>query len=197
MSYHLYTTRGIVIQGLPYREADKYYYLFTKDLGLILASAKSVRKIESKLRFGLNDYSVGEFSLIRGREYWKITGVKETENLSHSFIESPEKRIILARVLSMTQKLVAGEEINTALFTVLDDAFKFLKSFSGNNEEIKVFEVVLMLRILSILGYGQRGEIYDSFVDTTAWSGTLLNDAIPLANQMREEIQKALEASQL
>ncbi len=197
MSYHLYTTEGIVLQGLPLKEADKYYYIFTKELGLVVASAKSVRKLESKLRFGLEDYSLGEFSFIRGREFWKITGVREKENIFRGYRESPEKRSLVVRVLNVAQKLVTGEEENIELFNLLIDSFSFLKSFQGGSEELRTFEYIVVLRMLSLLGYGRRGEVFSSFVETTAWSTLLLNDALPFIAQMREEIRTALEASQL
>jgi DNA repair protein RecO len=197
VAYHIYTTKGLILAGLPQGESDKYYYIFTEDLGLVIASAKSVRKNESKLRFGLSDLALSELSFIRGKNRWKITHAREIENLHRAFAPDQPKERVVARILEMLQKLLTGEEKHTELFTLIEDSFQFLSHAKMLSSELRSFELVLMLRILRMLGYGKEGRAYESCVNTTAWSGHLLDDAVLHQKQMTEDINNSIEASQL
>ena len=56
MSHEIHKTEGFVLGSRPIREADKYFFIYTKDFGLIGAMAKGIRKLDSKLRFHLQDF---------------------------------------------------------------------------------------------------------------------------------------------
>jgi recombinational DNA repair protein (RecF pathway) len=197
MSYHVYTTLGIVLGSLPSGDADKVHFILTRELGLILASATSVRKVESKLRYGLDDASFAELSFIRGKQRWKITHVQERENFFRTFMGDKEKQTTVFRLFAVVQKLVSGEEQNIKLFDILLHSLEFLKTFSGLPEERLAFEYITVLRILEALGYGTSREFYGSFVETSAWSAFLIRDALPYRETMRADINAALEASHL
>lgn len=197
MSYHVYTTIGIVLDGKPSGEADKYYSIFTKELGLIIASAKSVRFNQSKLRFSLDDYSLLECSFIRGKHGWKITSCREIANIYKHYFEKTETRDTALRILHLLKKLIQGEEKNEALFTLVFNALEFLKANQLREKELKAFECVALLRILSTLGYVKEEALYSSFLETSAWSIFLIEDAIPLIPNMISQINTSIEASQL
>ena len=55
--HHIYHTEGIILGSRNFGEAGKYYYIFTRDLGMITAGAQGVRKMSSKLRFVLQDFA--------------------------------------------------------------------------------------------------------------------------------------------
>jgi DNA repair protein RecO (recombination protein O) len=197
MAYHLYTTPGIVLVGKPSGEFDKYYYLFTRDLGVVVATAKSVRKPESKLSASLDDFSFGEFSLIKGKREWKITNARDSHNLYRLFSHSIEKRATMVRILRVIQKLVVGEQMHEALFSSVSDGFVFLEKTRLTKEELVAFQCVAILRILHLLGYGKDRDAYESFVSTSVWSTALLSDAIPQIESMKSDIDVSLEISQL
>lgn len=197
MSYHVYTTLGIVLDGKPSGEADKYYSIFTKELGLIIASAKSVRLSQSKLRFALNDYSLSEFSFIRGKHRWKITSSREIANIYKHYFAEDDTRDTAVRILHLLKQLLQGEEKNEALFVLVFDALQFLKMNQLRDKELKAFECVALLRILATLGYVKEEALYSSFLETSAWSSFLIDDAIPLIPDMISQINTSIEASQL
>ncbi len=135
MSYAVYTTRGFILGSAPSGEASKTYSIYTEDFGLIKGKAQGVRLLVSKLRYNLEDYSFATFSLVRGREVWRITGVeKESEPMSDARMR--------ARVLNLTRRLVQGEERNDALFAAL---------LSLKDESVS--ETSALASILDALGY--------------------------------------------
>ncbi len=183
--------------GKPSGESDKYFYLFTRDLGVVIATAKSVRKPESKLSASLDDFSFGEFSLIKGKREWKITNARDSHNLYRLFSKEKEKRATVIRILHLIKRLVVGEEMHEALFVSVSGGLSFLKKTHLTKEELLAFQCVAILRILHLLGYGNEREIYESFVSTSAWSTSLLTDALLYIERMKTDIDIALEVSQL
>lgn len=112
MSYHIYTTRGLILSARPLREADRVYSILTRDLGLIRATALGVRKESSKLRGVLEPISLSTISLVRGKEYWRIT----SSELIRKIPASPE----ILRPLALLDKLVQGEAHHAELFDAVE-----------------------------------------------------------------------------
>jgi recombinational DNA repair protein (RecF pathway) len=132
VSYHIYTTKGLVLKATPLREADRTYAILTRDLGLIRASASGVRKEASKLRGALEPFALANVSLVRGKEFWRITSAEA--------LRAIPAEAGMARPLSLLQSLVQGEEANAALFDAVE-------------EHLGSEETLLVAHILYHLGY--------------------------------------------
>ncbi len=138
MSYHIYTTRGIVLSERPVREADRIYTILTRDLGLVQATALGVRKEASKLRGALEPFVLSKISLVRGKEYWRVT--------SAECIQSISPTPTVARPLVLLEKLVRGEASHPELFDAVET-------------HIESDETTLVSQILYHLGYLKKGDL--------------------------------------
>src|ERR1700733_8051707 len=81
MSHRIYTTSGFVVESRPYGEAGKILSIFTRDLGMVNAAAQGIRLVRSKLRYHAQDFSLAKFSLVRGRDLWRVVGAENVENV--------------------------------------------------------------------------------------------------------------------
>ena len=144
MSYHIYTTKGITLSYRPWREADRIYFILTRDLGLIRATALGVRKETSKLRGSLEPIMLATVSLVRGKEYWRITSTESVKKIE------PKPEIL--KPLALLEKLVQGEAVHPELFDVVE---KFLISTSGGED----FETNFVAHILQPLGYLKESDL--------------------------------------
>jgi recombinational DNA repair protein (RecF pathway) len=161
MSYAVYSTRGFILGSSPSGEASKIFLIYTSDFGLVRARAQSVRMLSSKLRYNLEDYSFGTFSLVRGREVWRLTGAEKQE--------LPEKlSLVRARVLNLVKRLVQGEEKNEKLFNTL---------LAVTGKEMS--EPTILSQILDALGY----------LDTVSLKGASEKDVILAVNKALKETQ--------
>lgn len=187
MSYAVYTTRGFILGSAPSGEASKIYHIYTEDFGLIFAKAQSVRLLTSKLRFNLEEYSFATFSLVKGKEVWRLTGATEKLN-------NPRFSRIYARVLHLVRRLVQGEEKNHELFNIL--VFMIEGIESEFLDDIVAFESLVLIHLLSILGYIDPKIL----VGIERGSQPSLADIEVIKARKREviaEINKALKESQL
>lgn len=80
MAYVTYTTDAIVCGTYDRNTADRSYRLFTRELGMLYADARSVRLEKSKQRQALQDFSLIKVSLVKGKAGWKIGSVSEVQN---------------------------------------------------------------------------------------------------------------------
>jgi DNA repair protein RecO len=197
MSHHIYQTDGFILSSSNTGEANRYLLIFTRDLGMISATAQGVRLIESKLRYSLQDYSLSHLSLVRGKDIWRITSASKLFNLYGEL--GREQFAVFARVISLLRRLVAGEEKNEELFQILKAAALFLKEGGGqlSAEHLANFEYILVLRILNSLGYLGDNSTFQPFLQTEIWHSKLLEEMGTISKQVVSAINSSLKESQL
>lgn len=150
MSYAIYTTNAIVCGHRPRLSADAAFWLFTKEAGMVLATARSVREERSRQRFALQDFSLINVSLIQGKGGWRIGSVEALDNY---FLKSEDKEVrrSLCLVLRTLRRYVQGEEASPDLFAEVETQLRLLQNPDLPNREY--VEQLSVVRILEHLGY--------------------------------------------
>lgn len=146
MAYTIHTTEGFILSSTPIGEANRIYRIFTREFGVIVATAQGVRLNTSKLRPHLMDYVFSSISLVKGKEFWRITSASEI---------SRSKDRVYIQILTIIKRLLQGEGEHVALFDYLKQEL-----FKENLDETN-----LMVRILLELGYIDGKEITDNKKD--------------------------------
>jgi DNA repair protein RecO (recombination protein O) len=196
MAHHVYNTQGFILESTSRGEANKLYLIFTKELGMVRATAQGVRLIKSKLRYSLQDFSYIKLSIVRGKEIWRITNAQVQENLYILYKEKKDIMNVIAHVFLLIKRLIPGEEKNEELFTVLATAFDFLKTLEFTYDLSKAFEYILVLKILHNLGYHGTAADLDAFIEAE-WSHKLLEEMNIVKKTALQEINRSLRETQL
>ncbi len=199
MAHHVYNTEAFVLESSSLGEANKFYLIFTRELGMIRATAQGVRLLKSKLRYSLQDFSYLTLSVVRGKDLWRITNAKIEENLYTRYCNEKDIMHVIAQVFVLIKRLIPGEEKNEELFDVLTQAFSFLKEVAREaltKEHSKAFEYILVLKILHNLGYVGSIKDLDVFI-TKTWSVEVLRDMNDVKKQAIQEINRSLKETQL
>ncbi len=189
MSHEIYTTKGFIISSENKAEADKVFFIFTKDLGLVRATAQGVRKQESKLRYSLQDFSYSEFSFVLGKQGWKIVNATPLNFFENKIQNSPTK----VQTLRLLKKLCPQDEPHPNLFSELEKAFIFM----DKNKIVldKSMEALLVLKVLSFLGYWGDGEEY-KFIESP-FTKEVVEEVTKVRKDIVKELNKSLRATQL
>lgn len=191
--HHIYHTEAYVLGSSPKGEDSKILRLYTRELGLVYAHAQGVRKLSSKLRFTLQDFSLASVDLVRGKEVWRVT----TASPVHSYAairRNHAAETILARVHSLLTRLVTGEEANDEIYDILGRTYVLLEKSGRSPEEYRALELLSVARILIALGYLPRGMVEEElFTDTVPASFTEPS----FQHRMIRDINQALAATQL
>jgi DNA repair protein RecO len=189
----IHTTPGFIIGSRPSGEAGKMISIFTRDLGLVFASAQGIRFEKSKLRPFTQDYSFGRFSFVKGKEYWRLTSAQEERKMS---TRKPYE--LTARIASLLERLLHGEEAHPELFDCIESANLFLiDSPSLNAEELETLESLIVIRMLHHLGYiGDTADL-NGHVHSAELSEEILQSLKEKRATMNRHINKALRESHL
>lgn len=192
MSYTIYNTEAFVMSSYNSGEADRTFKLFTKDLGVISAKATGIRKVESRLRFFVQDFKYIDASIVRGKNYWRLVSARPIHELNSRKSLTTPSRI---RSLQLIGKLAPSEESLPELFSELVMAYAFTSEKHPNSEEVESVEALLALKILHALGYwGDRsgGELVKS-----PFNETSLQKIKETKKTIIKELNSSLRATQL
>ncbi len=134
MAIEKQVTRCIVLDAYEYSEHDKTYKVFTREFGLLTCHAKSVRKLESKLRAHILPRSCSLITLVQGREVWRLVGAeKET-------IESP----YIHEVTTLLKRFIRGEGSHKALYDRLIDFLTNKTVYDEQTTRLLLYYVLLV-----------------------------------------------------
>lgn len=187
----MYITDALVCGSRNSNTSDRSYLLFTREAGMVWASARSVREERSKQRFALQEFSLIRATLVRGKASWRIAGVEPMHNLYYVTTQR-DVRGCQRNIMRLLRRVMQGENPQAKLY---DDVVKSLKKLGECNP--KALELVLSLRILRELGYVAPHASYAVLLECPyAYEG------VPLLTREEEEsstraIDIALESSQL
>jgi len=196
MPHSLYRTEGLILGSKNLGEANRLIYLLTPGLGLVTAVAQGVRNLSSKLRYHLQDFSWGEFILVRGRDYWRLTGT-ESNNLSVNLLEDPSRRGVFLRICRLLYRLIRGEGNQRNLFFDLKTSFHFLSQQTFDRETLFQYELLLALRLLHHLGYVEELKLLKFLGPNLVWGERILNYSRTERVIMLQAVNQALHHSQL
>lgn len=134
MAIEKYVTPCFVIEGYDQSENDRVYKLFTREFGLVMAHAKSIRKLESKLRAHIVPRSTALVTLVRGHELWRVVG-------SEGGVVNNERIYEATRLLN---RFVRGEGAHKALY---DRLLSFVMSpvlYDTSKARVLLYYIVLV-----------------------------------------------------
>ncbi len=205
--YAITTTPGFIIESRPSGEAGKLLSIFTRDLGLVLATAQGIRLEKSKLRYHSQEYSFGEFSFVRGKEFWRLTNAAGLQS-DKKVVTLPSQQKgphhvtaadeLIARIALLLRRLLHGEEAHPELFEQIQEAFLFLEeSVELTPEQLQTLESLLVFRIMHLLGYIGTDKGLDQGLISSPITLDLITTAEPQRLNLNKHINKALRESHL
>lgn len=158
MSYKTYITEALVCGSRPHNTSDKNFVLFTREAGMLFASAKSVREERSKHRYALQDCSRVRVTLVRGKSGWRVVGTEALKNY-YALATTREDRGEVRDALRLLTRFLQGEEPHEELYT---DVCTYLEVRSDRARESR--KLIFALRTLYALGYIGEHAQYEHFL---------------------------------
>jgi DNA repair protein RecO (recombination protein O) len=142
-----YKTEAIVLRARNYGEADKVLTVFTRGLGKIQAIAKGVRKPQSRLRGGIQPFTLSLMALNTGRT-WDIITQTEPRAVWVGAQASLERLVLASYLAELIEALLPEREGNDQVFDLACRAFAGL---SAPDPELIVRAVEM--KLMNLMGY--------------------------------------------
>lgn len=192
--HHIYHTEALILGSKNYGETGRYYFLLTKDLGMIYASAQGVRKMSSKLRYVLQDFSYIKVDLVQGKDFWRITSATKTNELE-KVTKNPQTFKVFHNIARLLRRLLAGVEPNESLFADLVRGLSVLEQ-ATEPDDLHNIESIIVLRIVNNLGYIGESDVLENFIKSP-FEENLVFEASKNRRAIVKEINKALKETHL
>jgi DNA repair protein RecO len=193
--HKIFITEGIVLGKRGIAEANTLATILTDELGLVRSRAQSARLERSKLRFGLEPLTRGRFSLVRGRHEWRLTG---TTDLVRDCIATNTSagRSRAGKIAKLLVRLMPGEERVPGLYGEVVEGLQALARAS-ESELADTIECVLVLRVLSRLGYLPDNDTLTPFIERDFFSLELAAEVAASRALLVRTINESLKATGL
>jgi len=191
--HHIYHTEGIILGSKNSGEAGKYYFIFTRDLGMVYATAQGVRKISSKLRFVLQDFAYVKIDLVQGANFWRITSASKTNTLEQ-LTKNPGTFEVFSNITKLLKRLLAGIEPNETLFIDLVNGLSVLEK--AEIKDLRNIEAIIVLRILNNLGYIGENKTLQNLTKSP-FEENLVFEISKSRSEVLHQINKALKETHL
>ena len=152
----IYHTDAIVLKSMLAGEANRRVWLFTRELGLVVALVQGVRKAEAKLKSHIVEYSYIRADLVRGKEVWRLINAETISTPLGGIIDTDRARSFV-RILLSIERFVIDEGPHEALF---DHVAECAACLADESLPVKAYDTVAIWRVFVLLGYSALDESY-------------------------------------
>jgi DNA repair protein RecO (recombination protein O) len=154
MTLH-YRTQGFIFKKEDRLEADRIFSVFTKDFGRMEITAKSIRKIASKLRANTRLFLISDFEFVQGKHAKTLTDaflVKKFANI----LAVPEKFQVACRLSGILNTFLKGQQQDDRLWNLIVDCFEILDACPEEPKHYALMQQYFTWNFFSVLGYAPQ-----------------------------------------
>jgi len=147
-----YKTKGLVFGKEDRLESDRIFYIFTSEFGRLKIFGKAIRKIKSKLRGGIDIFSVSEIEFIQGKSQKTLTDAVLVEKFNN-ILSSPKRFKTAQKLARILDDFIKAEEKDENLFNLLIDCLHKLNDDSLESKDCDYIYYYFFWNFVSVLGY--------------------------------------------
>jgi DNA repair protein RecO (recombination protein O) len=149
----IYQTTGIVLSRRDYREADRWYCVFTPDKGKVEFLARGGSKLLAKLTPHLEMIAEVDLLLIFGRHYQTVAGVDRLRSFKGIYNDI-SKLTLAHNAMHLLDIGTRPEETDANLYDLLLKWLTFLETSPSVSRERAAFLTgSFALKLLALIGY--------------------------------------------
>jgi len=152
MSVH-YVTTGFVFKKEDRQEADRIFSVFTRDFGRVELFAKAIRRISSKLKGGIEIFSLSDISFIQGKNRKTLIDATVVENFSN-IPKNPEKTAAALKACRVLDIFIQGQELDEKMWKLVVDFFQKLDQEPRLAAASRLMYYYFIWNLFLVLGYG-------------------------------------------
>ena len=151
-----YKSRAVVFGKKDANEADRFFSVFTDNFGRLNILAKAIRKITSKLRGGIDVFSIVDIEFIQGKNRKTLTDAVLIERFSN-ISKNLEKFKFANEIGEILDNFIKGEEKDEKIFALVKEVFSKLNDNATDIKKGAAIYQYFLWNALSLMGY--RSEV--------------------------------------
>ena len=150
MAFH-YKTQGIIIKKQDSGEANCIFKVFTQEYGKLTLFATSVRKSTSKLRGGLELFSLSQLEFVQGKQKKVLVEAILLERYS-SIRQDFERLMSAFKIIDLIEQTITGQEKDEKIWESLQRSLLLIDQGASTQMVYRLFAQSLF----STLGYHSK-----------------------------------------
>jgi len=133
------------------KEADRIFIVFSYDFGKLEIFAKAIRKINSKLKSGIDIFFLSEIEFVQGRKNTLTDAIliDKFPNIT----KSPEKFLIARKIAKILDNFIVGQENDHKIFNLIQETFEKLNNYTLDPRRYTLIYLSFVWNFFAILGY--------------------------------------------
>lgn len=154
MAHQHYRTLGIVLAKKNRGEADRTFVLYTQNFGRIELVGKSIRKMKSKLKSGIDVFYFIEAEFIQGKNQKILTDAILLDNFFKA-LKSEKKLEVVSLMFEIVEKLTNGQEKDDKVWNLILSTIEKLALYENESKNEAIFHYFLW-NFFTFLGYSPQ-----------------------------------------
>ncbi len=143
---------GFVFKKEDRSDSDRMFYLFTDEFGCLSVFAKAIRKINSKLKSGIDIFSISQIEFIQGKNRKTLTDAGFVQKFVN--IKTSPKRFKMAHMICrVLDDFIKEQEKDREIFNLLKKCFEELDSEDLKEEKCDLIYYYFAWNLFSLLGF--------------------------------------------
>ena len=147
-----YRAKGFVFSKENRSEADQLFKIYTQEFGRLEILARAIRKTSSKLRSGIDIFTLSDIEFIQGKAQKTLTDavllekfVKTRKNL--------EKSEIMHRMANFLDSLIKEQEKDQRIYSLILEVFREMEKDALIDGQILLLYYYFFWNLVSFAGY--------------------------------------------
>ncbi len=144
-----YATEAFVFKKEDRMDADRVFSVFAKDFGRLEVFGKAIRNIDSKLRGGIDIFSLCRIEFVQGKNKKTLTDALALQKFK-SIAGDPEKLEIANAICQVAHEFLKGQEKDEKILALLVEVFGKLQAGRAR----KLIYYYFFWNFMALLGHG-------------------------------------------
>lgn len=147
-----YRTTGIVLGKRDKAESDRIFNIFSNEFGAVELHAKAIRKINSKLKSGIDLFYLSEIEFIEGKHHKTLTdafAIKRFDNI----VRDPKKIKTAGRISEILENFLKGQRKDEEAFYLLQETFERIDFHDFKFKNYELIYYYFLWNFLASQGY--------------------------------------------
>ncbi|MBU1179495.1 DNA repair protein RecO, partial [Patescibacteria group bacterium] len=163
--FSMIKTPAFVIKKFDFREYDRTYIVYTKELGKISLLARGARRIKSKLAPNLENFDEVKVNFIKGRIFNHLAGAS-TIARNNYILNNGNKISFAYDCLNLLDRFVKPEERDDSIYDLVREVLPIIDK--ENEINFPKIQIYFFWKLIDLLGYRPQ-------LDSCALCGFTLN----------------------
>lgn len=147
-----YSAEAFIFKKEDRLESDRVFSVFTKESGRAEISGKAIRKMASKLRGGMEIFSLAHIEFVQGKNRKTLTDAMTLRRPGRIYA-SPAKLALGYEIADLIDIFIKGQQADAEIFQFLEDVFLILEQSPDNNPILQMLFWYAAWNFAHVLGY--------------------------------------------